>query len=88
MIKLSSNLSQLLKDGGQQLLSGRGRRVKNLNCNFFNTENITRKPSNFIGVKEQRVFLIAAVLRIELTRVERGVKIAGVGVGVAINGGS
>jgi hypothetical protein len=39
-------------------------------------------------MEHQRLFLIAAIFRVELARVEGGVEIAGISIGVAINGGA
>ena len=83
--KQLADRAQLLKDRTQQLLCGRGGGVQHLHRDLLDPQHIPSEAGDFVGVEHQRFLLIAAVLRVELARIEGGVEIAWIGVGVAVD---
>ena len=86
--KQLADRAQLLKDRAQQLLCGRGGGVQHLHRDLLDPQHIPGEAGDFVGVEHQRFLLVAAVLRVELARIEGGVEIARIGVGVAVNRGA
>ena len=84
-LKPGTDRPQFLENGTEQLLGGGGGGVEHLHGHFFNPKHIPGKAGHFVGVKQQRIFLVAAVFGVELAGVEGWVEVARIGVGVAVH---
>ena len=59
--------------------------MKHLHRDLLDPQHIAGKAGHLIGMEQQGVFLIGAVFGIETLWVERGVEVAGISVGIAID---
>ena len=80
-----ANRPQFLKDRTQQFLGGGGGGVEHFNSDLLDSQHVPGEASHFIGVKQQGLFLVAAIFRVEFADVEGGIEIAGICIGIAIN---
>jgi hypothetical protein len=77
--------AELLEDRRENLLGGGGGGVQHLHGHLLDAENVTGESGHLVGMKQQRLLLVAAVFGIELAGVEGRVEIAGIRVGIPIH---
>jgi hypothetical protein len=87
-IKVLADATEFLENRAQQLLRGGGWGVEHLHRDLLDAQHVTGEARHLVGVKQQRILLIAPVLRIELATIKGRVEVARIRVGIAVHRGT